>query len=616
MRKLSIILVFLLICSSARATTYYVRTDGSTPTNCTGTTDAAYPGSGTGQDCGWNHPNWALPMNGQPTTNKISGGDTVVIHGPEAGTGQYRMGCSGSANCQDSTINITETSTCYNDWTYDCGDVTVPSGSEGAETKVIGCTTSGCSGGTKPQLWGSGRQERMFNLTNTDYVIFDDIEITDHDAKTFNSVQQTQLICGAGINSLCSRVGIYADGGWSNLTFKNMWIHGLAKEAFNMAGDTDYGTDHNLLIQDTIIDKNGFGGFNGDTCNDSTCPFHGTLTLDNVTITYNGCVESYPLSGSTTSTEDDIEDVSCIDQNDGGYGDGFGTARTSGNWYVTNCDISHNVSDGLDLLYGSDATALANVYVDKSIFEGNDGNQFKFRGGDLILTNSMLIGNCGYFSGKDFTDDASAPNNFIPCRAGGATIAIEGDGVSGAEWGIYNNTIYAQSYGIYVSDNYENYCDGNESLFVYNNLFVSDNTGDIGDTNYYDSVCSITFNNDYNLVGSYFSGTPCPSGNNICSDPKITTQPTYGNFGLEPDFYLLSDSPARDAADETVDVSDSNDYNNFYRGGSWDIGALEYGSTPSGEPTPTPTPSPTPTPTPGVADTSTEFRGISFFGMR
>jgi hypothetical protein len=34
-----------------QATTYFVRTDGGTSVQCTGTTDAAYPGSGTGQPC-------------------------------------------------------------------------------------------------------------------------------------------------------------------------------------------------------------------------------------------------------------------------------------------------------------------------------------------------------------------------------------------------------------------------------------------------------------------------------------------------------------------------------------------------------------------------------------
>ena len=45
----------------ASATTYYVRTDGGTATQCNGMADKAYPGSGTNMSCAWNHPFVALP---------------------------------------------------------------------------------------------------------------------------------------------------------------------------------------------------------------------------------------------------------------------------------------------------------------------------------------------------------------------------------------------------------------------------------------------------------------------------------------------------------------------------------------------------------------------------
>jgi hypothetical protein len=46
-----------------RATTYYVRTDGGTNVQCTGTANAAYSGSGTGKACAWNNLMEALPPN-------------------------------------------------------------------------------------------------------------------------------------------------------------------------------------------------------------------------------------------------------------------------------------------------------------------------------------------------------------------------------------------------------------------------------------------------------------------------------------------------------------------------------------------------------------------------
>jgi hypothetical protein len=47
--------------ASASAATYYVRADGGDAAQCTGTTDAPYGGSGTGQACAWKHPFMALP---------------------------------------------------------------------------------------------------------------------------------------------------------------------------------------------------------------------------------------------------------------------------------------------------------------------------------------------------------------------------------------------------------------------------------------------------------------------------------------------------------------------------------------------------------------------------
>lgn len=83
-------------------TTYYVRTDGGTSTECTGTADAPYPGSGTNQPCAWSHPFWALDSDGDW---KISGGDTLII-----GPGSYKMGY-GAPNTSG---------WCESDYPYDC----------------------------------------------------------------------------------------------------------------------------------------------------------------------------------------------------------------------------------------------------------------------------------------------------------------------------------------------------------------------------------------------------------------------------------------------------------------------------------------------------------------
>ncbi|MFC5595526.1 hypothetical protein, partial [Lysobacter niastensis] len=69
---------------SAQAADFFVRTDGGDATQCNGKADAPYSGSGTGQNCAWKHPYFALPNSGTP---RIAGGDTLYI-----GSGEYMIG--------------------------------------------------------------------------------------------------------------------------------------------------------------------------------------------------------------------------------------------------------------------------------------------------------------------------------------------------------------------------------------------------------------------------------------------------------------------------------------------------------------------------------------------
>ena len=79
---------------SQPGTTYYVRPDGGSYTECTGTVDAAYSGSGEDQPCAWNHPFQALPPG---ETSRILGGDTLII---TSGSYQMGYGAPGAENCE------------------------------------------------------------------------------------------------------------------------------------------------------------------------------------------------------------------------------------------------------------------------------------------------------------------------------------------------------------------------------------------------------------------------------------------------------------------------------------------------------------------------------------
>jgi len=116
--------------------TWYIRLDGGTATQCTGHTNAAYPGTGSGQPCALSHPFWLLQTGLTNATWRTDylGGDTVQFAdaGPYAiGQGNNGFGtdwfalnfrqCFGSGSVPDCTLPISP-----------------PNGSSGAHTKWLG----------------------------------------------------------------------------------------------------------------------------------------------------------------------------------------------------------------------------------------------------------------------------------------------------------------------------------------------------------------------------------------------------------------------------------------------------------------------------------------------
>src|SRR5574342_552019 len=113
-RTMSLTLVVSLLASSALAATFYVRTDGGSDQQCTGTVDAAYPGSGTGQPCAWDHPFRALPPDGTPRIvgAQWSSGCRVApeLWGTERA--DFIVDLTGSSNVEIRCLEITDHSGC------------------------------------------------------------------------------------------------------------------------------------------------------------------------------------------------------------------------------------------------------------------------------------------------------------------------------------------------------------------------------------------------------------------------------------------------------------------------------------------------------------------------
>ena len=481
-------------CTGEWGTTYFVRVDGGDPTQCTGLVDAAYPGTGTGQPCAWSSPMYALPPSGSA---RISGGDRLVIN---AGTYGVGFGAAPGVSCFDAD-------------TAPCVMASIPSGlSEAQPTCIVGAGwNDGCD--APPELFGVERLQTILDLTNSEHVRVECLELTDHEGCVY--AHSGSLTCAHSdpASGDWASNGIYATDS-TDVTLRNLDIHGLAEHGI-LAGRL---TDWSLMNVDII--GNGWAGFDGDVAGSDGNT--GTTLFDHVTVAYNGCGETYPGR----------EPTGCWGGGAGGYGDGLGTGATGGDWVFRDTVFSHNASDGLDLLYHDQGGTIT---IDRVRAEGNAGNQVKTFGATHI-TNSVIVGNCGYFSEQPFNywvDDCRALGNALSVVFGSAN-----------QISLVNSTIYSEGDCLVLV--------GSSCGAVAN--FVSRNNVFLGGVDflqpeqrscfYYSECGALSFDQDWGVIDGTKHDDSCPFGDNdICADPELIGPFSGDAFGLEPD----PDSPAVDS---------------------------------------------------------------------
>jgi hypothetical protein len=490
--------------------TYYVRPDGGSPDQCTGQMDAAYPGSGTGQPCAWDHPFRALPP-GEPP--RLVGGDTLVI-----GMGSYRMG-----------LGAPGAESCDADAAWECHMSPVPSGSDPLHpTRILGAGwESGCA--NSPELWGAERANWVLDLTGTSDAEIACLEITDHSECV--EAHSGDLACERDQPPFgdWAPTGVYAADS-ANVWLHDLNIHGLAASGVWAGRLTDW------TVENVRVAGNGWVGWDGDLYEDSSNS--GTLTFRHWLVEWNGCGETYP----------GLEPAGCWGQDAGGYGDGVGTADTGGDWIIEDSAFLHNTSDGLDLLYHS---LGGSVVLERVRAEGNAGNQVKVTG-QLTVSNSVLVGNCAFFEGQPFTYWVDH------CRALGSTLVVDFTG--GEQINILNTSFYGQGDGLVGGGPREGFaCDGTETLVVRNSLFHGDtdyfDDSDITFLFYQEECGSLRMDSDYNIVYQAKNLTCGQSEDYVISGPHDLCQDPLlmGPLsGVEYDMRLTSESPALDTGDNAL----------------------------------------------------------------
>ena len=522
-----LMLIFLGIPAAASATNWYVRSDGGTASQCTGLADRAYPGSGTGQACAWNHPFVALPPGGQA---RIAGGDTLHI-----GTGSFMMGygAPNTASCSQSAAG-------------GCHMPPIPSGPSPTQpTRILGAGhAQGCL--QPPELWGTENASMVLNLQGSSNVELACLEVTDRGSCIVSHCHNGQC---AGEVAACKRSpphGQWAHTGISardssQVSLRDVNIHGLANRGIHAGRISDW------TLERTRINANGWAGWDGDIGSNSSNS--GTISFIESEIAHNGCAERWP-SG---------EIFGCWAQGGGGYGDGLGLGSSGGHWIFEDSHIHRNTSDGIDLLYLNDQGM---VTIRRTLVEANAGNQVKVSRSALI-ENSVIVGNCAYFAGEA---------NMRPgdhCRALGDAIFVGLGNQSQTD--LINNTIVGQGNCVISGG-------GGSSasrLRLTNNLIIGKSywldPSKLSCLYYSGSSEQIVW--DRNFISNVRNGA-CP-GNSLCGNSPGIVSANLSNFDPEP----LPSSPLIDAASSWLAPSD--DFRALSRpvGSGPDIGAVEYGAT-------------------------------------
>ncbi|MBB1087404.1 hypothetical protein H4F99_02750 [Lysobacter sp. SG-8] len=526
--SLTLLALALGATSAAQATTYFIRTDGGSAAQCTGTSDAPYPGSGNNQACAWNSLHQALPASGAA---RINGGDTVYIAPGEYAIGLDAPGANGGR--------------CYAVGAWDCYLPPVPSGpSVDKPTRILGQDPD-----NPAVLWGNERVREIINLNGSSNVEIGHLEITDKsDCVEFHSNAAAQCRRNSAPYGKWASSGISASNS-RNVHLHDLDIHGLANRGIIAGGLTDW------TLERVKIVANGWAGWDGDIGANSSNS--GNIVMRDVEIGFNGCGEK--LDGTPWA---------CWAQNGGGYGDGLGTARTGGHWLIEDSYIHHNTSDGLDLLY-MDGASNSSVTVRRTHAVGNAGNQLKTYG-RATIENSVVVGNCAYFDGQGSMNDSDL------CRALGNTISV--GLVAGQNVDIRHNTITGEGDCLILSESGSS----STNLNIQNNALIGRTdwrqAPELTCGHYaYNSSAKVNYAG--NLFWNVKSGQ-CPGGS-VCNDPKLVNA-SMANFDATPQ----GGSPLVDKAPYLAAITRDFFGNPRPSGAAADIGAVELqeGGNPEPEP--------------------------------
>nr|WP_311719288.1 putative Ig domain-containing protein [Edaphobacter lichenicola] len=574
-------------------TTWYIRPDGGSNTQCTGKTNAAYPGSGTGQACAFNHP--YQMMNSSGSWAKFAGGDTIQFVNTSGTSDTYYMGEQNSGVGTDWHAQLSGICPAPNSGNSEgssCILPAPPSGTAGQHTRILGQNAGNChdSGHThlvNPTiLSGIDAAFVVLDTRGTDYVDISCIEITQPDTCT--------MVAGAGQCTDSKNYVRYGglllnyltQQGPSNLTLQDLAIVGTAGSGI-LGSKLNKSSSDVFSATDVYVIGNGQAGWNGDGggCNTS-CETVGTMNISYATIDWNGCVAVKPYDMTKPDTQNAFN--YCYGQESGGYGDGF-VQIAAGNMTM-NVDHSHfrwNTQDGFDSLHLSDDVKTSPaIHISDSWSEGNGGQTFKLGAGAASTAiNNVSISNCRILSNASafpLNPSGWALDSADTCRAAGDQWAFQLN--NGTAITLENNTSVGYGNTMYdiecaaLAPN----CAANGATFIFRNN-ISKGYADPGNSNTLASGIYLGSGNvfansgsaiDHNLWNTIATGCPDSYLSQqekiyTCGDPDLTGESNIN--AINPN--ISSSSPAINSGIAVSGVT--TDFNGKTRANPPAIGAME-----------------------------------------
>lgn len=360
-------------------------TDGTVVWHDAGT----YP---TNQACGLQLPRylWSTEEGFQSFNWIIAGGDRVIIKQGDYTMGADAFGLPGN---------------CFAD-SADCYMPTIPSGTASRHTKILGENFASCPNPSyMPKVRLSYGSFIGINTTDSQFVDIQCMQITDNAGWGGGSFVTTPP-CPGGYVDCGGNFGIKQSGLTDNVNYIDIFDHGLTEAINGPTGSSNVVANRFVAQGNTgagiDMDDHPFGLGNVSVA--------GGLQLRNSIIQFAGCLEEWPIVHAYPYIE-------CRDQSTGGYGDGLGTASTSGDWIFDNVIWFANFQDGLDLLH----SGMHTLSVTNSQSIANDGQAYKIgSGATVIFRQNYANVNCARILHVFGDEPASAiVPGVSPCRAGG-----------------------------------------------------------------------------------------------------------------------------------------------------------------------------------------------------